>query len=136
MDIIIQIKIIQTDSDGQTQVIKFETPATIVIKGDSTYINYKEKSVDTGELTKTSIKVNKDSINIIRFGDFSSNISFNEKRDYSCQYETPYGTIDMNIVTNKLFKQIENDNIEISLDYNINLDEKNTMNNKFSIISK
>lgn len=132
-NVIAKIKAIQTDTDGNSQSIEFESQSKLYKKGNTYYISYIESENPGIDGSKTTIKVCGNIVNIIRFGSIGSNLKFQEKMEHNCQYKTPYGIIPMTILSNTVEVSIGEDSGRIFLDYDIYIEGNLSTRNKFSL---
>ena len=132
-NVIAKIKVIQTDTDENTQTSEFEYEAKLYKKDNKYYISYIESEISGLDESKTLIKVCEGIVSIIRFGTVESNLKFQEKREYNCQYKTPYGSIPITIFSNIVEVSIDQDYGSIHLDYDIYIDGYLSTKNKFTL---
>ena len=113
----------ELEDDG----IEFITEGKAYRKGNSTYVIYRESAVSGMEGASTTLKITEDgNVRMKRFGNESSLDTVMEFRPgirYTGMYETPYGSFEMEVLTNRIINQIEPVNLTGSLhiDYEITL---------------
>lgn len=95
-------KAVQTDGSGGQDKIEFFAEATYVIKNGVRYISYKETELSGMEGTSTTLRITEDTLSILRFGTYTSKLEFKQGEEYLTYYQTPYGTLEMNIKTELL----------------------------------
>lgn len=92
----------QVDAEGNKNNIEFYVEAAYTEKGGSQYITYKETEVSGMEGTTTTLKITEGSLSIIRFGTYNSRLEFRAGETTYTSYQTPYGTIPLEIKTSRL----------------------------------
>lgn len=98
----IKLKITTTqtvDEAGNEEVIELMTEAGLEQDGQCIIINYDESELTEIEGTKTRLKIFKDKLIVTKIGGISSRMEFEENKNYSNLYSTPYGTFDMEFNT-------------------------------------
>lgn len=89
---------------GEEEVIELITEGKYYRKGDTTYLVYQETELSGIEGCVTTLKITDDLIKMKRFGTASSEIQFEKGKRFNTYYNTPYGNVEMEVVT----KRIEN----------------------------
>ena len=113
----------ELEDDG----IEFITEGKAYRKGNSTYVTYRESAVSGMEGAATTLKITEDgNVRMKRFGNESSLdtvMEFSPGTRYTGMYETPYGSFEMELLTNRIINHIEPANLTGSLhiDYEIAL---------------
>ncbi len=100
----IMLKIIgkQLNKDGEQDVVELITEGKYYQKGDSTYLIYQETDLSGVKGCTTTLKVTGDIIHMKRFGSASSEIHFQKGKRFNTHYNTPYGNVEMEVVTKKI----------------------------------
>jgi uncharacterized beta-barrel protein YwiB (DUF1934 family) len=130
-DIIISLKAVQNDIENNSHTAELISEAKFYKKGDTFYISYKESEITGLKGTMTTIKTCGNTVNIIRFGSVSSNMTFEENTKKEAAYETIYGTIGMSIEANKIKVDIDENGGEIYVEYDIDIEDKKIGHNSF-----
>ncbi|MFZ5351258.1 MAG: DUF1934 domain-containing protein [Bacillota bacterium] len=127
----------QTDIDGNTDKMEFYAEGKLFIKEHSLYICYKETEITGMEGTTTSVRADKDSVTLIRFGSINSRLVFQEGISTSNRYETQYGNFEINILTNKIDIDImEGRESSIKLKYIMSFAESSRYINELALYFK
>lgn len=71
-------------------------------KGEEIIVFYSEEEQTLSGDVKSTLKIKKNQIDLIRKGTYSSNMIFYEGYEHSFCYNTPYGGIDMKIKTKSI----------------------------------
>lgn len=94
-------------------------------KDDLIYLSYEESEVSGTEGYKTCIILDSESVHMQRIGNadgIDTQIAFQEGSRYRGWYDTPFGAIEMEVLTNKLENTIDSEGKGgVAIDYNISL---------------
>ncbi len=111
--------------NNDTDKIEFMTEGRIYQKGDATYIIYEESKFSGLEGCKTTVRVSGDNVKMFRFGDsfpLDTRIEFEKGKRFEGYYQTPFGPIEMEIMTNNLTNNLSFEKGgSLNIDYNIAL---------------
>ncbi|MHC1723226.1 MAG: DUF1934 domain-containing protein [Aminipila sp.] len=125
-DIMLKIvgKQISTDAANEDE-IEFVTEGKIFEKNQATYLVYEESEVSGMPGCKTSLKLKGNTIKMKRFGDnvgLDTVIEFQKGCRYEGFYDTPFGAIEMEVLTNDLVNNLTPDGKgSIDIDYHVSL---------------
>lgn len=115
---------ISTDAANGDE-IEFVTEGKIFEKNQATYLVYEESEVSGMPGCKTSLKLKGDTIKMKRFGDnvgLDTVIEFQKGCRYEGFYDTPFGAIEMEVLTNDLVNNLTPDGKgSIDIDYHVSL---------------
>ena len=123
----IMIKIIgrQFFGDNPEDKMEFVTEGKLYKKNDATYLVYDESEVSGQPGCKTTLKMSGDVIKMRRLGDsvgYGSEIVFEEGKRFTGEYETPYGLMKMEVLTNSIRNNLTEDGLgDIDIDYQVSL---------------
>lgn len=133
----ISLKGIQTDIDNKTNTIELMSEACFYKKNDIHYILYKETQITGMEGTTTVVKAAQNAVNIIRFGTVCSNLIFEKGKEHTCTYETPYGLLELIIMTTTIKVNLDEHGGELYIEYEVEMEgQKSGYNNIFIKVSK
>ena len=111
--------------NNDTDKIEFMTEGRIYQKGDATYIIYEESKFSGLEGCKTTVRVSGDNVKMFRFGDsfpLDTRIEFEKGKRFEGYYQTPFGPIEMEIMTNNITNNLSFEKGgSLNIDYNIAL---------------
>ena len=108
--------------DSEEQVMEFMTEGQLYERNGSTYLMYKETELSGMEGCTTSLKISGDTVRMKRFGQMlpiDTVMEFKKGKRYEGYYETPYGAVEMEILTNNVDTRL--DEGELDIDYAISL---------------
>lgn len=112
------------DRDGQ---IEFITEGKAYRKDDATYVVYEEDESSGMEGVMTTLRIDSNGrIRMKRFGRdvmMDTVMEFEKGKRFNSLYQTPYGAVEMEVLTNKIVNRIEPDELTGSLyiDYDVAL---------------
>lgn len=106
-----KITIISENSDGKIEQI---SDCNIFLKGEEMIIFYSEDENSLDPDVKSTLKIRKDRVELIRKGSYTANMVFFEGHEHSFCYYTPYGVIDMKIKAKKV--HFSNDRLDLVYD--------------------
>lgn len=124
----IMLKIIgkQVTIESEEDQLEFVTEGKYYEKGDSVYLVYDESQFSGMEGCTTSLKITGEKIRMKRYGNsigLDTEIEFEKGKRFKGYYDTPYGSVEMEVLTN----EIENNIIRsegsgyLNIDYHISL---------------
>jgi len=123
-DIILKIVGRQIFSEKEEDKIELVTEGKLYKSGDSVFIEYEESEFSGMPGCKTNLQLTGDKVKMKRIGDPMDNtvIEFEKGKRYTGKYETPYGTFEIEVLTNAIENNLtENGAGTLDIDYNISL---------------
>lgn len=122
-NLIIEIKTVQQDEKTKEKNI-IKTYSNAFMKSNKSFdiISYEEENLKSQE-NKTVLKVEKDSLTMIRYGQVSSKLYFKKDVSFKSPYCTHYGNFEIEIYTRKLeiLKKDKKEIYKINIEYDINI---------------
>lgn len=113
--------------DEEEDVLEFMTEGQLCEKGDSLYLLYEESEFSGMEGCTTSLKITGDKVRMKRYGHslpIDTVIEFEEGKRFEGYYDTPYGAIEMEVLTNTIENSISSSEDKkgvLAIDYHISL---------------
>ncbi len=105
--------------------LELVTEGKLYRKGKNIYLTYDESEFTGLEGCKTRLTLSDGAVSMTRSGSavgIDTEIRFEKGKRYNGYYDTPYGTIEMEVLTNDLISTVDkNGNGIIDIDYNISL---------------
>lgn len=92
------------------------------------FLEYVEEQDSDGSKIKVHNKVylseDGKNMDIVRGGDMNSKLSFGEKKEYDTEYNTPYGTMNMKVITKSFDfnRGLADETIKVVVEYALELD--------------
>lgn len=124
-DIMLKIVGRQVTTDAEEQQLEFVTEGKYYVKGDSVYLLYDESEFSGMEGCTTSLKITGDNIKMKRFGEnigLDTEIEFEKGKRFKGYYDTPFGSVEMEVLTNEVVNKIEKTGKgSLNIDYHISL---------------
>ncbi len=122
----ITIKIVGKRFNGETteDEMEFVSDGTMYERGGAIYYIYEESEFSGMPGCKTSLKVTEDRIRMKRIGNaeasFGAELVFEKGKRFISRYATPYGPIDMEVMTNRVDAELDPEGFgRIRLDYSV-----------------
>ncbi len=136
-DIMLKLKGMQTGSDGEEELTEFMTEGKLYKRNGSYYLLYEESEISGMEGCKTSLKYNENFLRMKRTGNTLGEytvIEFNKDKRFSSLYQTPYGPIEMEVMTNIYDHKLTEEGMgSILIDYNVSLIGLTATRNRLNI---
>lgn len=124
------------DEDGES-AMEFITEAKLYERGEALYLIYEETELSGIPGCKTRLKLKGDEVQMKRIGEgagIGHEIRFEKGKRYEGLYDTPFGAIEMEVLTNQLENTLSPDgNGHIDIDYSISLKGLMEGRNKLNI---
>ncbi len=96
------------------------TEGTYREKNGKVYLGYEETELTDGK-SKVMLIVDKDTLKMRRYGDNSTNLMFKKGERYSSVYKTPYMSLRVEVLTDKVDIVLAGDKGEIDVAYTISI---------------
>ncbi|MDR1028013.1 MAG: DUF1934 domain-containing protein [Clostridiales Family XIII bacterium] len=114
-----------SEAGDEPSGMEFITEGRFYRKGDSMYLVYDESEFSGTEGCTTSLKITGDTIRMKRYGEdvgVETAINFEKGKRFNGYYETPFGSVEMEVLTNAVNNRIkESGEGSIDIDYNVSL---------------
>ncbi|MDR1292836.1 MAG: DUF1934 domain-containing protein [Clostridiales Family XIII bacterium] len=134
-DILLKIIGSQWHTDGAADVLEdgadadpgmeFITEGRFYKRGPSVYLVYDESDFSGAEGCTTSLRITGDKIRMKRYGEDvpdGSSIEFEKGKRFSGWYETPFGSVEMEVLTNDIDNRITaGGEGSLDIDYHVSL---------------
>ena len=127
-DILLKIignQITEGFSQDEVNKMEFITEGRFYTKGNSVYLVYEESEFSGVEGCTTSLKITGDKIRMKRYGEdvgMETAIVFEKGKRFNGYYETPFGSVPMEVLTNEIKNKINRSGKgSLDIDYNVSL---------------
>jgi len=123
----IMVRIIgeQSNKESGKDSMEFVTEAKLYERGGALYLIYEESELSGVPGCKTRLKFKGDKVQMKRLGEgivLGGEIHFEKGKRFTGIYETPYGPIEMEVLTNSLNNTLTAEGSgELNIDYDISL---------------
>ena len=135
-NVVISIKGMQKYEDAPPDVIELVTQGRLERQGESYTLSYQESELTGLDGTLTTIQVDSDQVTLMRVGEFSTQMVFQEGRRHLSMYNTPYGAMAIGVNTRHLLAELSDRGGDIEIDYAIEVDHALAGRNIFRISVK
>lgn len=103
--------------------LEFVSEGQAHMKGDTLYLLYDESALTGGDMLKTIIKIKDETMSLKRRGKGSEvyEMFFEKGLRYKTNYHTPYGNIDLEILTRDVVNEINKETLKgkFQIDYEV-----------------
>ena len=135
-EVMIRIKGKQVSKDTGEDEMEFVTEGKLYHRNGAIYLLYEETELSGVPGCHTRLRLRDGEIQMKRFGEGAgtgSEILFEQGKRYNGYYETPYGPIPLEVLTNHVISSIKEDGSgDIDIEYDISLkgllESRNTLN--------
>lgn len=119
-EVIISIKNIQRDAQGEENIIEECYEGTYSVTGGKQYLMYSETD-EAGKITKTLIKIGIGEITVTKRGNVNVEMNFKRGIKKLSNYETAYGGFTMGFSTKNLSCTESEKKIDLIIDYTLDI---------------
>jgi len=116
---IITISSIQGNKEDDS--IQVVTPGSFYSKDDCYYAVYEETEISGMEGTTTTLKIGPEELILLREGTTNANMHFVNGENNLSMYDTPYGTLKMEVNTKKIDIDVNEKGGNIAVKYDMNI---------------
>ncbi|AJA46355.1 hypothetical protein CPAST_c02550 [Clostridium pasteurianum DSM 525 = ATCC 6013] len=116
---IITISSIQGNKEDDS--IQVVTPGSFYSKDDCYYAVYEETEISGMEGTTTTLKIGPEELILLREGTTNANMHFVNGKNNLSMYDTPYGTLKMEVNTKNIDIDINEKGGNIAVKYDMNI---------------
>lgn len=116
-DVIITIKGLQSFEDADSDSVELVTSGRFYEKNGNYYISYKESELTGLGNTTTTVKVEKNKVTVIRFGDLETHMIFEEGKKHISYYDMGFGALTVGISTKSIDKSLSDLGGRMKIDY-------------------
>ena len=114
------IKITGTQTaDGESDVIELTTNGTLERSENGWVLSYSETEATGMDGTVTTLDISPEKLNLMRSGTHPSMLILEKNRRHHCNYNTPYGTIDLGTYTSELTYDLNDHGGEVAFSYTL-----------------
>ena len=105
-EVIISIKGMQKYENAELDTIELVTWGRLERDGESFTLSYQESAVTGMDGTLTTFQIEPERVTLLRVGEYTSQMVFQEGRRHMSMYNTPYGTMSIGVNTRHLTAQV------------------------------
>lgn len=107
-------------SDGEDEVVNLKTTGAFYKKNDNYYICYNESAATGFEDSKTILKIWSNGVSMVRHGPHYSNLIIEKGAVNMCNYDTPAGSIILDINGIDIVSELNEQGGNIKFSYSLN----------------
>ena len=123
-DVIITIRGLQfIQNDDEMEPVEVVTPGEYYKKNGQHYLLFEESVEGFGETTHNVMKFRDNHLEVRKKGLVNVHMVFEENKKTLSYYQTPFGTMNMGIAATNIQLREQKDNIDVRVDYALNLNE-------------
>lgn len=122
--------------DGEADNFELTTAGKYVKQGGKYYVSYEGSEITGYDKTTTTLKIKEDNVSMIRFGvdgGAASQMIFEPNKQYTGIYTTPHGSLNVDIYTNQMRVEVDDNGGEVELDYFIQLNSTQAIRNNLRV---
>lgn len=116
-DVIITIKGLQSFEDTGEDGVELVTSGRYYEKGGNYYVSYKETELTGLGDTTTTVKIEKNKVTVMRFGDLESHMIFEEGQKHISYYDMGFGALTVGVSTKSIDKDFSDAGGRMKIDY-------------------
>ena len=123
-DVLIKIKSMQMSAEAGEDEMEFITEAKLYRRNNTTYLLYEESEFSGVPGCKTRLRLREKDVQMKRFGDGAepgNELVFEKGKRNVGYYDTPFGPIEIEILTNSLNSTVSEEDGELEIDYEVSL---------------
>jgi uncharacterized beta-barrel protein YwiB (DUF1934 family) len=115
------ISISSSQGGKKDDVIEVKTPGKYYKEQDYYFAQYNETEVSGMEGTTTSLQIQPDKVLLIREGTTTAKMEFEKNGKYTTLYNTPYGALELVILTKELKVNVDEKGGEVFIKYDMSV---------------
>ncbi len=121
--------------DGEEDSFELTTTGKYKKQNGRYFVSYEGSEITGYDNTTTTLKIKDDYVSMIRFGKKmgSSQMIFEENKQYTGIYRTPHGNMTVDVFTNEMSVDMTDDGGEVNLDYYVQLNSCQPVRNNLTV---
>lgn len=134
-EVMVKITTNQVNEQGEEDIMEFVTEAKLYKRGEAVYLIYEETELSgfPGAGRGSSASRMRCSETVREGAGIGNEIRFERGRRYSGLYDTPFGAIELEVLTNRLENNLTEGGGNLDIDYSISLKGLMEGHNQLSI---
>ena len=132
-EVIISIKGMQKYENAEPDTIELVTGGRLERDGESFTLSYQESAVTGMDGTLTTFQIEPERVTLLRVGEYTSQMVFQEGRRHMSMYNTPYGALSVGVSTRRMRSDLRRDGGRIEIHYALEIDHAVAGQNLFQI---
>ncbi len=125
----------QNTVDGEVDSFELTTAGKYMKQNGKYLVSYEGSEITGYDNTTTTLKIQQNFVSMIRFGKNmgSSQMIFEENKQYTGVYRTPHGNMSVDVYTNEMEVNVDDDGGEVMLDYFVQLNSCQPVRNNLRV---
>ena len=125
----------QNTVDGEVDSFELTTQGKYMKQNGKYLVSYEGSEITGYDNTTTTLKIQDNFVSMIRFGKSmgSSQMIFEENKQYTGVYRTPHGNMSVDVYTNEMEVNVDDDGGEVMLDYFVQLNSCQPVRNNLRV---
>lgn len=121
--------------DGEVDNFELTTEGKYMKQNGKYLVSYEGSEITGYDNTTTTLKIQDNFVSMIRFGKTmgSSQMIFEENKQYTGVYRTPHGNMSVDVYTNEMEVNVGDDGGEVMLDYFVQLNSCQPVRNNLRV---
>lgn len=121
--------------DGEVDSFELTTQGKYKKQNGKYFVSYEGSEITGYNNTTTTLKIQEDLVSMLRFGKEmgSSQMIFQENKQYTGVYRTPLGNMSVDVFTNEMTVDVDDDGGELELDYFVQLNSCEPVRNNLKV---
>lgn len=121
--------------DGEEDSFELTTAGKYKKQNGRYFVSYEGSEITGYDNTTTTLKIKDDYVSMIRFGKKmgSSQMIFEENKQYTGVYRTPHGNMTVDVFTNEMSVDVDDNGGEVNLDYYVQLNSCQPVRNNLTV---
>ena len=124
-EVMVRIKSMQVSREAGSDDMEFVTEAKLYKRNGALYLLYEESEFSGMPGCRTRLRLRDDEVQMKRFGEgagIGNELRFKKGSRYTGLYETPFGPIEMEVLTNDVASTISEEGTgQVDIDYEVSL---------------
>lgn len=124
-EVMVRIKSMQVSREAGSDETEFVTEAKLYKRNGALYLLYEESEFSGMPGCRTRLRLRDDEVQMKRFGEgagIGNELRFKKGSRYTGLYETPFGPIEMEVLTNDVASTISEEGTgQVDIDYEVSL---------------
>jgi uncharacterized beta-barrel protein YwiB (DUF1934 family) len=130
-DVIISVKGAQNEEGQSGDILELVTEGRYYKEGNAYCVTYNESEVTGMEGTTTTLKVDGETVTLIRIGSVNSQFVFQKGQKHICHYDTEYGAFTIGVYARRVNVDVNDQGGEIQVDYELEIGNNKSGTNDF-----
>ena len=121
--------------DGSDDSFELTTAGKYIKRDGKYYVSYEGSEITGYDNTTTTLKIKDDYVSMIRFGmgGGASQMVFETNKQYTGIYRTPHGSLSVDVFTNEMRVDVDEDGGELEIDYFVQLNNCEPVRNNLRV---